>query len=191
MRTPVVLVVGQGDTDAVVSRRCRWSSAFRLSSSTRRPFHPERLHGAVDVLLDGVIRTRGRVWLANWSEQCAWIESAGGGMRIGPAGKWLAAMGSTELAYVNPQRRVLSELMWTERFGDRHTSMTVLACGAQPVEVMDALKGALLTDDEMATSHKWNEYTDPFGEWHEDPCDGLPGSAHETSVHDAPSGDQR
>jgi G3E family GTPase len=157
----------------------------------RRPFYPERFHAAVDVLLDGVIRARGRVWLANWSEQCAWIESAGGGMRIGPARKWLAAMGSTELAYVDPQRRVLSELMWDERFGDRHTSMTVLACGAEPTEIMDALNGALLTDDEMAMPQQWNDYADPFGEWHEDPCDELPGSAHETPLHDSPSGDPR
>jgi G3E family GTPase len=32
--------------------------------TARHPFHPERLHEALDVLLDGVVRSRGRVWLA-------------------------------------------------------------------------------------------------------------------------------
>jgi G3E family GTPase len=162
-----------------------------LEFHARRPFHPERLHAAVDVLLDGVIRTRGRVWLANRSEQCAWIESAGGGMRIGSAGRWLAAMNFSELAYVDPQRRVLGELMWADGTGDRHTSLTVLTCGAEPAEITDALGRALLTDDEMAMPEQWSRYADPFGEWHEDPCDELPGLAHESPSHDNPGGDQR
>lgn len=157
----------------------------------RRPFHPERLHAAVDVLLDGVIRTRGRAWLANRSEQCAWIESAGGGMRIGSAGKWLAAMSSSELAYVDPQRRALGQLMWDERFGDRHTSMTMLVCGAEPAEIVDALNGALLTDDEMAMPQQWSRYADPFGEWHQDPCDELPGLAQEFPSQGSAGGDRR
>lgn len=145
----------------------------------RRPFHPQRLHAAVDVLLEGVIRTRGRVWLANRPERCAWIESAGGGMRMGNAGKWLAAMSASELAYVDPQRRALAELIWKDDVGDRHTSMTVLVCGAEPAKIVDALDQALLTDAEMSRPHRWSRYTDPFGEWHEDPCDELPGLAHE------------
>ena len=121
-----------------------------LEFSARRPFHPERLHAAVDVLLDGVIRTRGRLWLANRGDQVMWLESAGGGLRVASAGKWLAAMTSSEVAYVDPERRAFADLMWEHRFGDRHTSMTMLACGADPVTIADALNGALLTDGEMA-----------------------------------------
>src|ERR1700761_3963653 len=58
-----------------------------LEFSARRPFHPMRLHAAVDVLLDGVIRTRGRLWLANRGDQVMWLESARGGLRGAPAGK--------------------------------------------------------------------------------------------------------
>jgi hypothetical protein len=63
--------------------------------------------------------------------------------------------------------------MWDYRFGDRHTAMTVLVCGAESAEVLDALRGALLTDDEMASPAGWEEFSDPFGEWHEDPCEHV------------------
>ncbi|KZF03296.1 cobalamin biosynthesis protein CobW, partial [Rhodococcus sp. EPR-279] len=57
-----------------------------------RPFHPERLHEAIDVLLDGVVTARGRAWVATQPDEALWIESAGGGLRVASAGKWLAAM---------------------------------------------------------------------------------------------------
>jgi G3E family GTPase len=154
-----------------------------LEFSARRPFHPERLHAAVDVLLDGVIRTRGRLWLATRGDQVMWLESAGGGLRVASAGKWLATMTSSEVAYVDPERRAFADLMWEHRFGDRHTSMTILACGADPVVIADALNGALLTDDEMAQPQSWGHYDDPFGDWHQDPCHETPDMAGEFSAH--------
>ncbi|MFD6197889.1 ribosome hibernation factor-recruiting GTPase MRF [Mycobacteriaceae bacterium NPDC060252] len=141
--------------------------------NARRPFHPERLHAAIDLLLDGVIRTRGRLWLATQDQQAMWLESAGGGLRVSAAGKWLAAMDSAEARQTDLERRAFADLMWDYRFGDRHTAMTVLVCGAESAEVLDALRGALLTDDEMASPASWEEFSDPFGEWHEDPCEHV------------------
>lgn len=123
------------------------------------------------MLLDGVIRTRGRLWLATQDKQAMWLESAGGGLRVSAAGKWLAAMNSIEAQRADPERRAFADLMWDYRFGDRHSAMTVLVCGADTVEVLDALRGALLTDDEMASPAEWDEFDDPFGDWHEDPCE--------------------
>ena len=73
--------------------------------AAHRPFHPLRLHSAIDPLLDGVVRARGRVWLATQPNNVMWIESAGGGLRLANAGTWLAAMNSTELAYIGRERR--------------------------------------------------------------------------------------
>lgn len=148
----------------------------------RRPFHPQRLHSAIDLLLDGVLRTRGRLWLATQPRQAMWLQSAGGGLRVDAAGKWLAAMTASELAYVDPQRRALADLMWTDEHGDRHTSMIVLACGADPDEIRSALHGALLTDDELAAPHQWRDYPDPFGEWHRDPCEDQSNAPGETPL---------
>jgi G3E family GTPase len=138
--------------------------------NSRRPFHPQRLHACVDLLLDGVIRTRGRLWLANQSYHAMWLESAGGGLRVTSAGKWLAAMTGSELVDVDTERRTFAELAWDDQYGDRHTAMTVLVCGADAAEILDALHGALLTDDELRHPREWVHYDDPFGEWHEDSC---------------------
>lgn len=152
--------------------------------TARRPFHPDRLHDALDVLLDGVVRSRGRLWVANRPDRVMWLESAGGGLLVTNAGKWLAAMTSREAAYVNPERRAMAALMWDPRHGDRHTSLAVLTCGAGDRDITRALNDALLTDDEMSREHEWSGYADPFGDWHADPC----GEAVSTSAGEEESG---
>jgi G3E family GTPase len=157
-----------------------------LVFSARRPFHPQRLHAVLDLLLDGVVRTRGRVWLANRFDDVLWIESAGGGLRFEYAGKWLAAMDSNRLAYADPQRRALAAADWDDRLGDRHVSLTVLVCGAEPEDIADGLQRALLTDDELTRPTEWATYSDPFGDWHEDPCEDMPAHTEDiTTTHEA------
>jgi len=95
----------------------------------------------------------------------------------------IGAMTASELAYVDQERRAFADLLWEYRFGDRHTSMVVLVCGADPAEIVDALNGALLTGEEMASPQDWHHYTDPFGDWHEDPCDETSYTAGEVSLH--------
>lgn len=136
----------------------------------RRPLHPDRLYGALDTLLENVIRARGRLWLASNGEQVMWLESAGGGMRVSSAGQWLAAMGASQLAYADPERRAMADAFWDERHGDRHTAVVVLVCGANSEVILDALRGALLTDEEMHYPDRWPQLNDPFGDWYEDPC---------------------
>jgi G3E family GTPase len=142
-----------------------------LLFSARRPFHPERLHTALDVLLDGVVRARGRLWLANRFDDVMWLESAGGGMHFEYAGRWLAAMSSNERAYADPQRVALAAPDWDDQLGDRHVSIAVLVCGAKPDEIVDALRGALLSTDEWSRPDEWADFADPFGDWHDEPCD--------------------
>jgi G3E family GTPase len=144
-----------------------------LCFSARRPFHPQRLHDALDLLLEGVVRARGRLWLANRFDDVMWLESAGGGLRTEYAGKCLAAMTSSQRAYADPQRCALAAADWDDAVGDRQVSMTVLVCGAEPSDIVDGLRGALLTTDEMSRPDEWASYPDPFGDGHEDPCDDM------------------
>jgi G3E family GTPase len=162
-----------------------------IEFNARRPFHPQRLHACRDLLLQGVIRTRGRLWLASQPDQAMWLESAGGGWRVSSAGKWVAALTVAERADIDAERRAFAELMWHEEYGDRHTAMTILVCGAQAAEIRAGLDGALLTDDELRAPQDWIHYDDPFGDCHQDPCAALSEAADDTPAHPAQDGDRR
>ncbi|GAB2560785.1 ribosome hibernation factor-recruiting GTPase MRF [Nocardia heshunensis] len=153
-----------------------------LEFATDRPFHPDRLHSAIDVLLDGVVSAKGRVWLATQPDEVVWLESAGGGLRVGGAGKWLAAMTSGELDEADAEgdrrwreRRAMAWLRWREEFGDRHTSLVILVADADADEIRHALHWALVDEDELRQVRFAPErvalWPDPFGDQHEEPCD--------------------
>eukprot|EP01133_Synstelium_polycarpum_P025126 gene25126-30159_t len=129
--------------------------------TANRPFHPGRLHEAIDVLLEGVVYSRGRVWVATQPGEALWLESAGGGLRVASADTWLAAMTPEQRERVPAERRALAALKWDERFGDRDTSMVVLTCGANPLEIDRTLQHALVTDDELADEASWATWEDP------------------------------
>lgn len=140
----------------------------------RRPFHPQRLHEAIDVLLDGVVHTKGRAWVASQPDVALWLESAGGGLRVGHAGVWLTAADEQTWDRVGPERRAKAALDWHPRFGDRTQELAILSHQASPATIVAALRDALLTDDELAAGEAvWRRYPDPFGSWHTDPCDDV------------------
>ncbi|MEV6430923.1 GTP-binding protein [Nocardia sp. NPDC051463] len=146
-----------------------------MEFAASRPFHPVRLHEALDVLFDGVVTARGRIWLATQPDEVVWLESAGGGLRVGGAGPWLAAMSPAELESADPARRAMAALRWDDRFGDRDTSLVILVHDADPGEIRQALHWALVEDDELRLLERAPElvaqWEDPFGEWHTDPCE--------------------
>ncbi|NUT49029.1 MAG: cobalamin biosynthesis protein CobW [Saccharothrix sp.] len=131
----------------------------------RRPFHPMRLHKAIDVLLEGVIRTRGRVWVAGRPESALWLESAGGGLRVGDLGPWLAAV--DDWSDVPAERRAAAAATWHPDYGDRAQEVVVITTSASPDGITAALRGALLTDEELALADEL-EFADPFAEWHDE-----------------------
>jgi G3E family GTPase len=127
----------------------------------RRPFHPRRLHDAIDTLLDGVVRARGRLWLASQPDMSLWFESAGGALRIGHGGAWLATM--DDWAGVDPERTAKASMEWHPRFGDRAQELVIVAHQAIPDEIIEALRSALLTDEELAEGEAaWLRYPDPL-----------------------------
>jgi G3E family GTPase len=114
-----------------------------------RPFHPARLGFALDALLDGVVRTRGRLWLASRPDSVLWLESAGGGLDLGRVGEWLAASDPADWPD-DPQRRAMAALRWHPDYGDRAQDLSILVHDADPEKLLATLRAALLTDAEVA-----------------------------------------
>ena len=150
-----------------------------------RPFHPERLHETLDVLLDGVVTARGRVWLASDPDDVLWIDSAGGALAISHVGTWLAC--TDDHASVDPEHRALAALRWDPEYGDRHNALTILCHRADPDEIRSELAGALLTDEELARGPQFaSSLPSPFGHAHRDPCDEMEPETQDRTVSDLP-----
>ena len=180
------LLAGQPPLDAVADVQL-------VRFSATRPFSPERLHDEIDVLLTGVVGSRGRLWLASQPDRAIWLESAGGGLRIGDAGPWLATLGDdAELwSQVDPERSAAAALRWDPVHGDRDVELVVLT-HRQPAELITAaLTAALLTDAELAAGEDtWRALPDPFGAWHSDPCEASSPADTDLHVTDLHAGDR-
>ncbi|MCC5948523.1 MAG: GTP-binding protein [Nitriliruptoraceae bacterium] len=130
----------------------------------RRPFHPERLAAAVD-RLDGVLRSKGAVWLATRPEVCGTWSQAGPWLRLEPAGWWLADTPRDEWDLDGDERRLLDRV-WDEQVGDRRQELVFIAQDLDPAAVRAALDPALLTDAEVALGPDgWRSLPDPLPAW--------------------------
>jgi len=140
--------------------------------------HPQRLHAALDILLDGVVRTRGP-GVAGESVRRRDVDRVGRRRRAVQLCRKMACGNGSQATCIRrsatPRARRRD---WDNRLGDRHVSISVLVCGADTEDIVDGLRRALLTDDELAHPNEWARYADPFGDWHEDPCDDSPERGH-------------
>lgn len=119
--TPETVVVRKGKRPRMMplAPECGVSTAVFTAD---RPFHPARLDDALDSLLTGtVVRSRGRLWVADEPDVALHLESAGCGMHVGEGG---------------PR-------------GGKTTQIVAITLG-EPDVITDAFTGALLTDDELS-----------------------------------------
>ena len=100
-----------------------------------RPLHPARLHAALDELADGVIRSSGRLDVADQPDAVVGWDSAGESLLLGPIA-----------ACHTPHR-------------SRHSSLAFLGDDLDPVYLYDVLDGCLLDDAEFAAvASVWNQF---------------------------------
>jgi G3E family GTPase len=161
------------DAHAVLTHHTHpWNTEHGVGTvlfGARRPFHPERLHDALQILLQGVVRARGRIWVATQPDQALAVESAGGGVRVARAGRWLGAL--PDWSTINVERALMASLRWDEQFENREQALLVIYHAADPEAIVATLDAALITDTELATGEQqWRTWPDPFGHFHADPC---------------------
>ncbi|GAA2876718.1 GTP-binding protein [Streptosporangium fragile] len=128
-----------------------------------RPLHPGRLFEAVDELVTGSVRSRGRFWLATrYRSMLAW-DAVAGIVSIEDAGPWLAALPEAAWETVSPARRLAAALDWSPIVGDRVQHLVFTGPGLDRDRVHALLDSCLLTPEEaVAGSDAWSRYDDPF-----------------------------
>ncbi|ONI78483.1 cobalamin biosynthesis protein CobW [Kribbella sp. ALI-6-A] len=102
-----------------------------------RPLHPGRLNDALEDIVNGVVRSRGVVWLANRPTQRLRWESAGYSASLGTLGEWSD----------------------TEHLAE--CTVVATGVGLDPARLQAVLDACLLTESELATLD-WQSLEDPF-----------------------------
>jgi G3E family GTPase len=117
---------------------------YGISSVTfraRRPFHPQRLHAALEQLR-GLLRSKGFCWIASRPDLAAIWSQAGPNLVIEPAQYW-----------VTTDFRPGQEIVFIGVKLDRD-------------HVLGLMTSALLTDSELAEGpRRWVAYSDPLPPW--------------------------
>ncbi len=131
----------------------------------RRPFHPQRLWDFLQDGVEGLIRSKGFIWLATRMDLCGSWSQAGCSLTIDVAGHWFDALERDQWPDDEETSSWVKE-NWCEPWGDRRQELVFIGQNLNKSAVFAALDACLLTDAEMSDGlESWSAYSDPFPEW--------------------------
>lgn len=133
----------------------------------RRPFHPQRLSEAIDAgfmegMLQGVLRSKGLMWIASRNDWAYDWSQAGCSVRMNPAGFWWAAVPAEQ--WPDDEESIIEIRQRLEgQYGDRRQELVFIGNGMDQARIEEILESCLLTDQEMQFEPSgWSEFQDPF-----------------------------
>ncbi|RLU85931.1 cobalamin biosynthesis protein CobW [Streptomyces griseocarneus] len=130
-----------------------------------RPFHPGRLHAALEELACAAVRSRGRFWLADRPDTLLAWDAAGGALCVENAGPWLASLPEAAWEMVPAERRVAAALDWHPEHGDRAQHLAFTSPGLDADALAALLDSCLLDDGEYAAGpDSWRCLSTAFDE---------------------------
>lgn len=128
----------------------------------RRPFHPLRLHAAINQEWPGVVRSKGFFWLASRPQHAFEWSQAGAICRHGPAGLWWAAVPRDQWPTAVEDREAI-EALWDTAVGDARQELVLIGIAMDERALIELLDSCLLTDVEMADGPEgWLGLEHPF-----------------------------
>lgn len=144
---------GDAQTDAIVT--VVW---HRL-----RPLHPGRLFDAMDEIVTGSVRSRGRFWLANRPHRMLAWDAVAGLVSVEDSGPWLAALPEAAWDVTPPARRAAAALNWDPVIGDRVQHLVFTGPDLDRRRIHELLDSCLITpEDTMPGAAEWDRFPDPF-----------------------------
>ncbi|MFG0287572.1 MAG: zinc metallochaperone GTPase ZigA [Rhodopirellula sp. JB044] len=133
-----------------------------------RPFHAGRLSEAINdgfgdgQSMDGVLRSKGLMWIASRHDWAYDWSQAGCSIRMDPAGFWWAAAPEDEWPDDDEAvAEITSKLAGPH--GDRHQELVFIGHAMDQNRITETLDQCLLSDAEFAAGPAvWADYDDPF-----------------------------
>jgi G3E family GTPase len=133
-----------------------------------RPFHAARLSEAISdgfgdgQSMDGVLRSKGLMWIASRNDWAYDWSQAGCSIRMDPAGFWWAAAPEDE--WPDDEDAIAEiESKLSGPHGDRHQELVFIGHGMDQNRITETLDQCLLTDSEFAAgAGAWSSFDDPF-----------------------------
>jgi G3E family GTPase len=144
------------------------SEEYGISSfvyRARTPFHPQRLWQWFNQEWPGVVRSKGRYWIASRPEFCATWSQAGAVTRTELAGMWWVA---TPKEYWPEDAESFAHIKsrWQEPYGDRQQELVLIGIAMDKAALTAAFDDCLLTEAEIALGmDAWRQFSDPFPIW--------------------------
>ena len=162
------------------------STVFR---STKMPFHPARLSKVLtgfgnyksalessenghknnsDMVFEGVVRSKGHLWLANAHAFPLSMHTAGRHLTMAPAPvPFLGAISRDDWDEDDQKQHeaLVENGSWNERFGDRSSEVVFIGVKLNKALIAEKLEGALLTEEEsigLGGVKGWRNLEDPF-----------------------------
>ncbi|MEM7456414.1 MAG: zinc metallochaperone GTPase ZigA [Planctomycetota bacterium] len=133
-----------------------------------RPFHAARFAKAMQGgfgegrPLDGVLRSKGLMWIATRNDWAYDWSQAGSSVRMNPAGLWWAAAPRDEWPEDEEAIAEISAKL-SGPFGDRQQKLVFIGHGMDHGRITDTLDQCLLSDAELAQGPgAWKSFDDPF-----------------------------
>lgn len=126
---------------------CHPDEVYGVSSFTyrrRRPFHPKRVTDVLRTLPEGVIRSKGTLWVGGNNFRQT-VGQAGPSVRVTARGPWIASLPAVEQDLYRSNR---PSLEWDEAHGDRRTEFVVIGTEFDGDDLRERLGDALVTDEE-------------------------------------------
>ena len=132
----------------------------------RRPFHPQAFHDAIHKTWPGLIRAKGHFWVATRPNWVGELSIAGAICRVGPMGRWWAAVPKSRWPD-HPEWRDLLGRHWTQSWGDRRQELVFIGVQMDETALRAALHGCLVGTSDSAKLDLRSQLhlTDPFPKW--------------------------
>ena len=131
----------------------------------KRPFHPERFFDRLNRDWNGVLRSKGFLWLASRLDKIGVWSQAGRVARLDFGGFWWAAVPREHWPDAESFQAEV-EQKWHPEVGDCRQELVFIGIGMDEMAIYDALQECLLTENEFASGiESWKHFQDPFPPW--------------------------